>query len=240
MCATYGLGGGLGGGVPGATMPYGLEPLDERDSQALLREWMQERDGQAKITGKNARNLNPVIRVGAESGAESGGGESSGGDRELALGWWSIWLDGSGPVKFTSFNARDDKLMRSWRKPFQQRALLPATWYIEGKKRWALPDGQLFAIAAITSTVVEEATGEPRLSYSMVTRSGVGEASSVISQRGDSRMPLVLPAEMHDDWLDPARPGDADLVAEVQIGSDEVSRALTTGESDHSQPSTLF
>lgn len=223
MCASYGLGGGL----PGTDMAYGLDPLDERDSQVLLRDWMAEQGGQAKITGKNARNLNPVIR--GDTGA-----------RTLELGWWSIWLDGSGPVKFNSFNARDDKLTRSWRGPFQQRALLPAEWYIEGKKRWSLPDGQLFAIAAITSTVIDDVTGEPQLSYSMVTRSGVGEASSVVSQRGDSRMPLVLPTEMYDEWLDPDRTGNADLVAEVQVASDEISRAMTAGESDPSQNSTLF
>ncbi len=222
MCATYGLGGGL----PGETMPDGLDVLDEADRQVLLRDWMLKHSGQAKITGKNARNLNPVIRV--DSGANTAVSTS---ERQLELGWWSIWLDGSGPVRFTSFNARDDKLMRSWRRPFQQRGLLPATWYIEGKKRWALPDDQLFAIAAITSTVMDDATGEPRLSYSMVTRSGVGEASSVISQRGDSRMPLVLPVEMHDEWLDPERPGDAKLMAEVQLASDEISRAMTANKS---------
>lgn len=42
------------------------------------------------------------------------------------------------------------------------------------------------------------------------------------------RMPLVLPRDQHDEWLDPGRAGDETLVAEVQHASDEISRALTT------------
>lgn len=40
-------------------------------------------------------------------------------------------------------------------------------------------------------------------------------------------MPLVLPADMHADWLDPEQPGDAELVARVQHASEEISRSLT-------------
>lgn len=43
----------------------------------------------------------------------------------------------------------------------------------------------------------------------------------------DPRMRLVLPAEMFDEWLDPDRPGDAELVDQVQLASDEISRAMT-------------
>lgn len=210
MCASYGLGGGT-------SLPPGLGPMSEPGDLVLLNEWVEQFGGHAKITGSRAKNLNPVIH-------------ELDGTRTVELGWWSIWRDGSGPAGRWAFNSRDDSLIRYWRAPFQRRALLPASWYDEGRKSWSLPDGSAFAIAAITSTVVEDATGEERVTYSMVTRSGVGEAASVVSSRGDSRMPLVLPATMYDEWLDPARPGDADLVDQVQLASDEISRAMTAGE----------
>jgi len=190
----------------------GLPPLDERLTDLAVSEWMSGRE-QAKITGRIARNFNPVLVAG---------------ERPLREGWWSIWRDGTGPSGRFSFNSRDDSLMRYWRGPFQQRGLLPASWYDEGKKRWGLPDGSGFWIAAITSTVTEEATGEALLTYSMVTRHGVGEASSVVSSRGESRMPLVLPEDLLGEWLDPERAGDSELVDLIRIGSDEISRAMTT------------
>lgn len=204
MCASYGLGGGT-------SLPPGLGPMSEPGDLVLLNEWAAGRDGRAAITGKNARNLNPIIH-------------ELDGPRQVQLAWWWLWLDGSGPVKFSAFNSRDDKLLRSWKRPFQRRALLPASWYVEKKVRFGLPEGAAFAIAAVTSTVTEEATGEELVTYSMVTRDAVGEAAGT-----HPRMPLVLPAEMYDEWLDTERPGDAALVDEVVLASDEISRAMTAG-----------
>lgn len=147
------------------------------------------------------------------------------GERLLEQGWW--WLHvGGRPAKFSAFNSRDDALTRRWKLAFQRRALLPATSYEEGGKRWQLPDGRAFLIAAITAPRLED-DGSETISYSMVTRAGIGEASTVLSSRGESRMPLVLPAELHDEWLDPDRPGDDELASLVQRGSDEISRELT-------------
>ncbi|MFD5599165.1 SOS response-associated peptidase family protein [Leucobacter sp. NPDC058333] len=201
MCASYGLGG------PGS-LPLDMEPLSEPGNLTLLEEWMEQRGGGAKITGKNALNLNPIIRA-------------DGDGRRLDLAWWWLWLDGSGPVKFSAFNSRDDKLLRSWKRPFQHRAILPATWYVEKKGRFHLPHHEGFGIAALTSTVTRD-DGTELVTYAMVTRDAVGEAAEYWP-----RMPLVLPRDMHDEWLDPERAGDAELVAEVQHGSDEISRALT-------------
>ncbi len=203
MCASYGLGGGPYGDL-------GLSPLDQRENKRLLNEWASQRAGTAAITGRHARNLNPIIRANAK------------GERSVELAWWWIWLNGNGPVSFDAFNSRDDKLLRSWSKPFQHRALLPATWYVEKGKRFGLGDGSTFGIAGLTSTVINQETGDELVSYSMVTRDAVGEAASAWH-----RMPLVLPAELHDEWLNPGRPGDAELVARVQHGSDEISEAMT-------------
>lgn len=208
MCASYGLGGG----------PYGeldLSPLDQRENKVLLNEWAAEWGGRANTTrnSKKGVNLNPVILAPS-------------GERELELAWW--WFhQGGQPAKYTAFNSRDDALMSKWRAGFQHRALLPATWYNEGKKRWSLPNGELFALAAILSprTLPDGGTG---LAYSLVTREGIGEASTVVTARGDSRMPLALPRELHDEWLSPDRPGDESLVRKVQEGSCEISLAMTT------------
>ena len=55
----------------------------------------------------------------------------------------------------------------------------------------------------------------------MVTRTAVGEASGV-----HDRMPLVLPQEFQDEWLDTARSGDHELVQRAILASDEISREL--------------
>lgn len=207
MCASYGLGGGPYGDL-------GLSPLDQRENKVLLNEWAGMWGGKANTTrnSKKGVNLNPVILAPS-------------GERELDLAWW--WFhQGGQPAKYTAFNSRDDSLMSKWRAGFQRRALLPATWYMEGGKRWSLDHGELFAMAAILSdrTMPDGSTG---VAYSLVTRDGVGEAATVTTARGDSRMPLILPAEVHDEWLSPHRPGDESLVRMVQDQSREISLGMT-------------
>lgn len=205
MCASY----GLGGGSYSENLQFGLDPMDTHEGRAIIDEWMREQKGKAAITGRNAVNLNPVIRADAS------------GSRSIDLAWWWLWLDGSGPVKFSAFNSRDDKLLRSWRKPFQNRALLPATWYVEKGVRFELSSGAAFGIAAITSTVTDDATGKKLTTYSMLTRDAVGEAAHIWH-----RMPLVLPREAHDEWLDPTRPGDQSLLESARHSSDDFSASL--------------
>lgn len=212
MCTSYGLDYGP---CSEQDESFGIGPLNSHESGAVLERWAAEQRGTASVTGKYALNLNPVI-------ANHSGG------RRLGLGRWGLWRDGSGPAKLSSVNSRDDSLLRSWRKEFQHRALLPATWYIEGRESFSLPKGALFAIAAITSTVIDDTTGKEWLTYSMVTRRGIGEAASGDSIRGGARMPLVLPVEMHDNWLDPEQPGDRRLVIEAQQASNDISLAMTT------------
>lgn len=200
MCASYGL-------DPLST--YGLEPLDERETRNALERWQKERGGNAKITGKKALNLNPLITADED------------GHRELELAWWWIHV-GNEPARFSAFNARDDKLLSSrvWKGPFRQhRALTPATWYVEKGKRFALPDGEGFGIASITTTAYRD--DAEMLTYALVTRDAVAQAATV-----HPRMPLVLPRELHDDWLDPTLVGDGDLLAEAVSASDELSRSM--------------
>lgn len=213
MCASYGLGGfgsGSGSGSdPGDENRLRLDtlpPLDSAESAQLLAEWAGAGGGRARITGRIARNLNPLIHAPE-------------GRRELTLAWW--WLHvGGRPAEFSAFNSRDDRLLRSWRAPFQRRALLPASWYVEKGQTFGLPGGEVFGIAAITSTFADPEGGQ-LVSYSMVTRAAVAAAAEV-----HPRMPLILPSEMHDAWLDPARAGDAELVAEAQLASEAICAQL--------------
>lgn len=199
MCASYGL-------DPLST--YGLEPLDERETRNVLERWIEQRGGNAKITGKKARNLNPLITA-------------PDAERRLDLAWWWIHL-GNKPAEFSAFNARDDKLLSSrvWKGPFKShRALAPANWYIEKGKHFALPDGETFGIASITTTA--QAEDGDMLTYALVTRDAVDEAATV-----HPRMPLILPRDLHDDWLNPDIPGDGDLLAEALSASEELSRSV--------------
>lgn len=188
---------------------YGLEPLDERETRNALERWQKERGGNAKITGKKSVNLNPLITA------------DETGHRELNLAWWWIHV-GNEPAKFSAFNARDDKLLTSrvWKTPFREhRALAPATWYVEKGKKFALPGGEVFGIGSIMTMAHRD--DEPMLTYALVTRDAVAQAATV-----HPRMPLVLPRELHDDWLDPSLAGDGDLLAEALSASEELSRAM--------------
>lgn len=200
MCATYGL-------EPTMELPN-YEPLFQPESQQLLEQWMDQRSGNAKITGRKARNLNPLITAPE-------------GKRQLDLAWWWLHL-GNEPAQFSAFNARDDKLLHSrvWKKPFaQHRGLAPAHWYIEKGQRFELPDAQGFAIATIVATS-QQLEGD-LLSYALVTRDAVAEAATV-----HPRMPLLLPEELHDDWLDPNLHGDEELLAEALAASESLSRQV--------------
>lgn len=205
MCAAYGLGGE--GPSSRYDVPEGFAPMDERTSMAEILRWIEVNNGTAKITGKNAHNLNPLIRVGEDG-------------RQLDFAWWWLWVGGK-PAQYDAFNSRDDKLTRSWAGPFKhRRALVPATWYIEKKERFRLPNSELFGMAAIYNTVTQE-DGTELVTYSLVTRDAVAEARKV-----NHRMPLILARSFFDDWLDPERTGDALLVDEAKAASEELSHEI--------------
>lgn len=197
MCASYGL--------EPAEHGYGIPPLDEPHNAARILEWIERGRGVAKITGRRAENLNPLI-VAAD------------GARRLELAWWWLHIGGE-PARFSAFNSRDDRLMSRWRRPFQTRGLLPASWYVEKGRRFGIPGMQVFAMAAITTRARRE-DGSELVTYSLVTRDAVAEARSV-----HPRMPLILPEDMHDTWLDPQRPGDEDLVFAAVDASEALSEA---------------
>ncbi len=203
MCASYGLGGGP---FPDDDRWRGIEPLDERVPAAAVLEWMDRQRHNAKITGRNARNLNPLIIDGPDG-------------REVQMAWWWLHVRGA-PAKYSAFNATVEKLGSSWRMGMARRALIPATWYIEKGRTFGL-GGEPFGMAAIT-TPARQDDGSELLTYALVTRPAVAAAAEV-----HPRMPMILPREMHDDWLDPDRAGDADLVAAALGASEGISREVT-------------
>lgn len=217
MCSSYGIdlivaaepGAARGEGPPRGASPVRFEtipPLEEPGARRRIEAWAAENRGRARITGRIARNLNPLIHAPR-------------GERELAFGWWWLHVNGR-PAEYSAFNSRDDRLLRSWHEPFQRRALLPASWYVEKGRVFGLPGGEPFAIAAITTSTPQDGGGT-LLSYSMVTRDAVGEAATA-----HPRMPLVLPVAIHDEWLDRARPGDAGLVARAVAASQALSEEM--------------
>ncbi|WP_449278785.1 SOS response-associated peptidase family protein [Leucobacter sp. GX24907] len=206
MCAVFGLGGGAVG-----SLPESLGALDEEDHRSLLHDWIGERGGRAEVTKWHPDHLNPVILGGAN------------GRRELVLGYWWIWPNASGPAEFDAFNSRVDRLALSpaWRGPFQRRALSPASWYREKGRDFELPGGEAFGIATITRTVPIPG-GAQLVTYSLVTRHAVGEAADTWH-----RMPLILPRDAHDRWLDPAQTGDEELAEWALRESEGISQAMT-------------
>lgn len=215
VCATYSL-----GGDPYPTtgqLKLDLPPLDKRINAEQISTWRKQRNSTATITGKNERNLNPLIR---EVAAE----------RRLEFGWWWLHLGGK-PAEFSAFNSRDDKLVSRWKAGFQNRAVLPATWYIEKGSTCGL-EGAIFGIAAIT-TSVEQHDGTVLTTYSMVTRAAVSEAKTV-----HPRMPLILPRDFHDRWLDSDRPGDHDLAGEAVGASEEISHQVRIARTPDSPTQT--
>jgi putative SOS response-associated peptidase YedK len=134
------------------------------------------------------------------------------GKRALRLGrWWMIPHFWSKPLKAlpAAFNARAEDLAQKpfWRDAFRQhRCLVPATGWREFK-----PEGnrkqpyqfrlerRLFAFAGLWSRWTSP-DGELVDSFAIVTT----EPSPLAADYHD-RMPLVLPPELYDAWLDPRR-----------------------------------
>ncbi len=139
------------------------------------------------------------------------------GSRQLELARWSFvpsfWSnDPSENPKFSTFNARDDKLKSSgfWRGAVEQyRCMVPATGFYEwekaGKER--LPhyihrkDGEMMALAGLYSLRANPETGETLTTFTVVTT-----PTNRFMEPLHDRIPLVLGGiedELWSVWLDP-------------------------------------
>ena len=209
MCASYGL------QVEAADIHYGFAVIDDKVQTAALAGWLEEfRDEPVKPTGVHRRNLNPIVRE-RVSASQDGEGEHL---RSVDLAWWKLWVRGE-PAKFPAINARVEGLVGSgaWSGPLKsRRGLVPATEYYEKGHRFALPDEPkgLFAFAGLwnVNTALDPETGEEQwmVSYAIVTQPASPHIASI-----HDRMPLIVPRELYDEWLDPTRVGDQDLLDEA-------------------------
>lgn len=214
MCASYGL------KVSPDDMHYAFSVIDEKTSTAELSGWLEEfRDEPAKPTGVHRRNLNPIVRERERDGERR---------RSIDLAWWKLWVRGE-PAKFPAINARVEGLVGSgaWGPPLaRRRGLVPATEYYEKGHRFSLPNepGGLFAFAGLWN-VTKTPEDAWLVSYAIVTQPASPHIASI-----HDRMPLILPREFYDDWLDPTRAGDQDLLDEALALGRPLGERLTIAE----------
>ena len=184
MCASYGL-------DPRFTDTELLAAADEAVLDGL-RDWAEQNARETvRPTGKNLRNLNPIV-VQPES------------TPELEPAWWGFLVGGE-PSKFPSINTRSERLQD---KPggLKSRALVPATSWYEMKKpervwhEFVVDEGALFGMAAVTQRG-RTADGQSFTCYSIVMRPAPEHLAGI-----HDRMPLLIPASLSDDWLT-AEPG---------------------------------
>jgi putative SOS response-associated peptidase YedK len=147
------------------------------------------------------------------------------GKRVLRLGrWWMIPHFWSKPLKAlpAAFNARAEDLESKpfWRGAFQQfRCLVPATGWREfkpeGKQKQPYHfklERRVFAFAGLWSRWTSP-EGEVVDSFAVVTTEPNATAA-----RYHDRMPLVMPPDLYEGWLDP-RADAAQLLQEARLRS---------------------
>ncbi|NII50496.1 SOS response-associated peptidase [Frigoribacterium endophyticum] len=172
-------------------------------------------------------------------------GDDAGGPpvRRLASARWGFVAAGSpGPVGAPLFNARVETAAEkpTFREAVaSRRGLVPANgWYEwqvrpDGSKRpvyVSLPDDEVMLFAALYEWWRDPAAavGSPSrwlLSTAVLTRASSGPFAEV-----HDRMPVLVGADVMDDWLDPETEGDDDLLQGVSGLVDEVAARLQVHE----------
>lgn len=200
---------------------YGLDPRF-KDTESILagdqellddlRPWATRNGGETLLpTGKNLRNLNPII-------------QESDGHRTLDMAWWGYLINAE-PAKFPSINTRSERLLeRTSRLP--ARAVVPATTWFEMQKpsrQWFQFDSpflELFAIATVTQPG-RTADGASFTCYSIVMRPATDPLMAV-----HDRVPLLIPATFLTDWLTSDAP-PREVVEAAVAESDRALRGVT-------------
>jgi len=175
---------------------YGLDPRFEDDdfvgvldAELLksLRSWAEGNENQTlRPTGRNLRNLNPVVVSRDDTPA-------------LELGWWGYLVDGE-PAKFPSINTRSERLQQ---RPaaLSGRAIVPVTRWFEMQKpsrtwySFGAGDGELLALAAVTQRG-RTRDGESFTCYSIIMRPATEQLAEI-----HDRMPLLISPEFAPLWL---------------------------------------
>lgn len=199
MCASYGL-------DPRFTDAELLAAADDAVLEGL-RVWAQKNDGETiRPTGKNRRNLNPLI-VQPDAAPL------------LEPAWWGFLVNGE-PSKFPSINTRSERLQE---RPggAKTRAIVPATsWYEMQKpsRQWnefVVDDGTLVGMAAVTQRG-RTADGTCYTCYSIVMR----PAPDHLIELHD-RMPLLIPPSLSHEWLTAL--ATRDIIDQAILASNEIA-----------------
>lgn len=203
MCASY----GLDPRFPGyREYRRGLISLATLEGMAA---WATSNEGRTiRPTGKNARNLNPIIR-----------------DTGLELAWWGYGPTGV-PPKYPTINARSETLMSraTWKRGYRERrGLAPLTEWFEydgTKTRWSFATGELLMVGTVTAAAtIEEG---PVTCYSLIMQPAPEHLAHI-----HDRMPVLITPDLVDDWLDPAREGDEELLSAALASSLELAGSVT-------------
>jgi len=135
--------------------------------------------------------------------------EARAGARAIELADWGLTPHRPGGGKrFLAFNARAETLTE---RPLfrgllpRSRCLIPGDGFIEWQKVgkacdpffFGLNDGGLFAFAGLLDRWIDEA-GQQHAAYTIITT-----APNDLVGRVHDRMPVILPRDAEDDWLDP-------------------------------------
>ena len=209
MCASYGL-------DPRFSDAELLAAADESVLEGL-RLWAQENAGETvRPTGKNLRNLNPIVVQPEEAPT-------------LEPAWWGFLVGGE-PAKFPSINTRSERLQE---RPgsLRSRAIVPATsWYEMQKpsRQWhqfLVDDGALFGMAAVTQRG-KTTDGTWFTCYSIVMRPAPAHLAGV-----HDRMPVLIPTAFAQEWL--SAEGGRDVIDDALLAAaslDERVAAIPRGD----------
>lgn len=201
MCASYGL-------DPRFT---DAELIDEADEAMLegLRSWAQQNAGETlRPTGRNLRNLNPIVRFDEQP--------------VLEPAWWGFLVNGE-PARFPSINTRSERLREQPGK-MRGRAIVPTTGWFEMQKpsrvwhEFGLGRGVAFGMAAVTQRG-RMPDGEWTTCYSIVMRPAPGHLAEL-----HDRVPLLIPKRFARDWLT-AEPS-ADLIEDALLAAGSLDERI--------------
>lgn len=197
MCASYGLDPRFDDAellaAADAALLDDLRALAERNAGETLRP-----------TGRNLRNLNPLI-----TGPE--------GAPVLEQAWWGYLVDGA-PARFPSINSRSERLLEQ-PAGLRSRAIVPATSWYEMQKpsrtwqEFSLGGRVAFGMAAVTRHGRTD-DGTWFTCYSIVMRPAPEHLAHV-----HERMPVLIPTSFAEDWL--TAEAGPDVMAAALEASDE-------------------
>ncbi|WP_417555569.1 SOS response-associated peptidase family protein [Microbacterium sp.] len=163
-----------------------------------LRSWAVGNDAEIlRPTGKNLRNLNPIVTT----------------PSTLELAWWGYLVNGA-PASFASINTRSERLAAST-GPLPERAIVPASFWREMQKpsrvwhHFTAPEDGLLALAAVTRPG-RAADGTEYTCYSIVMQPAARHLEHV-----HDRMPLLISPGFTEEWLTTAAPGGALIDAAI-------------------------